>query len=153
MKSQTTQIAFDFNDKPNRPGTFSYDPTKAMDGSFNQMRSEIGDTYVDGEETCSLLSDEEYTAIIENSDSWREAKIQIVRRLLWLFLYEVDFTIDGLSLKLSERYNRLKALLKDLESGAEEAVPLMAEGLPIDDGNGGHYFYLGMLENPNKYNE
>lgn len=153
MKSQTTPIAFEFEDKPTRPGTFSFDPSKAMDGSFNQMRSEIGDVYVDGEECCSLLSDEEYTAIIEKSDSWKEAKIQIVRRLLWLFLYEVDFTIDGLSLKLSDRYNRLKALLKALESGEAEAVPMMAEGLPIDDGNGGHYFYLGMLENPNKFNE
>lgn len=142
------ETGYDFRRK--RPGTYSYNPKKIMDGDFNQMRFEIGDVYVDGDETCSFLSDEEYQAIIDNSSSWKSAKIAILKQILFLFLYEVDYTIDGLSVKMSDRYNRFKKLLDELEKGTE--VPSVDDSLIGVNGKGGHYFYYGMLENPRKFN-
>lgn len=132
-----------------RPGTFSYDPAKIDDGNLNQMRFEIGDTYVGLSANCSVLCDEEYSVLIANAGSWREAKITILKKILWIFAYEVDYTIDGLSLKLSDRYNRFKKMLDDLL--AEDALPGVADGLIGANGIGGHYFHYGMLENPRKF--
>lgn len=141
------ELGIDFRRR--RPGTYSYNPKKIMDKDFNQMRFEIGDVYVDGDAECSFLSDEEYQAIIESSSSWKNAKIAILKQILFLFLYEVDYTIDGLSVKLSDRYNRFKRLLDELES--ESAVPSIEDSLIGISGKGGHYFYYGMLENPRKF--
>ncbi len=143
----TPETGIDFRRR--RPGTYSYNPKKIRDKSFNQMRFEIGDIYVDGDVDCSFLSDEEYQAIIEDSSSWKAAKIAILKQILFLFLYEVDYTIDGLSVKLSDRYNRFKKLLDELEKGTE--VPSVDDSLIGVTGKGGHYFYYGMLENPRKF--
>lgn len=129
-----------------RPGTYSYDPSKINDNSFNQMRFEIGDVYVDDSANTSLLSDEEYVAIIESSKNWKAAKIKILKQILLMFAYEVDYTIDGFSLKLSDRYNRFKKMLEDLLH--EDALPIVND--KFISSKGGHYFYYGMLENPRK---
>lgn len=136
----------DLEIKEKRAGTFSYDPSKIRDKSVNQMRFELSDVYVDDEVNTCMLSDEEYKAIIDDSKSWKEAKIAILKQIIFMFSLEVDYTIDGLSLKLSDRYNRFKKMLDDLLK--EDALPLVDDSLL--SGGGGHYFYYGMLENPRK---
>lgn len=44
--------------------TFSYDPTKIMDGGVDQMRFELGDTVTDMGGVSSPLCNEEYEAIL-----------------------------------------------------------------------------------------
>lgn len=129
--------------------TFSYDPSQVMDGSVNQMRFELGDTELEAHTgyASAVMSDEEYRAIIEGSSGWRQAKIRCIRYLLMLFLYQVDYSIDGLSEKMSDRYNRLKGMLDSL---------LKSDNLPkaggLDrQGRGPHIFHYGMLENPWKW--
>lgn len=146
-KQEDKKTGIDFRNI--RPGNFTYNPAKCKDGSFNQLRFEIGDTFVDGEEACSLLSDEEYQAIIDHSPTWKAAKIEVLKQLLLMFAYEVDYTIDGLSVKLQDRYNRFKKLYDDLIN--EDALPEVSENAFGPNKKAPHYFYYGMLENPGKF--
>lgn len=139
-------VLLDF--RTTRPGTFSYDPSRIDDKNVNQMRFEIGDTYTGYSANCSVLSDEEYAVLISNAKDWKSAKIAILKKILWIFAYEVDYTIDGLSLKLSDRFNRFKKILDDLL--AEDTLPSVDDSL-LRAGRGGHYFHYGMLENYRKF--
>lgn len=126
--------------------TFSYDPTKINDAGFNQMRFELGDIETDGGSQTCAMSDEEYTTLITNAKTWKKAKIACLKSILMRFAYEVDFSIDGMSFQLSQRYDRWKAEYNALSG--EEQYPVMDESLFGQDGKGDHYFYYGMCDNP-----
>ena len=140
--------------------TYTYDPSQVMDGGLNQMRFELGDTELEphfctagdkpdphSEYAAAVMSDQSYIAIIENSASWKEAKIRCLRHLLMLFMYQVDYSIDGLSEKLSDRYNKLKKMLDGLLRGDD----LPKAGGLNKWGKGPHIFHYGMFENPRKW--
>lgn len=131
--------------------TYSYDPSKMMDGGKDQMRFELQDIAVDGARETCVLSDQEYDAILakttEEGLGWKAAKYKCLKAIVMRMAYEVDFSADGLSMSLSKRYDRWKALKDSLE--AEMQVPTanpLALGKNAPDG--GHYFYAGMNDNP-----
>lgn len=138
---------------------YSYDPTEITDNGVNQMRFELGDTDVSDvildEVHChglshSLICDEEYEAIIGSSSSWKNAKIKLLKHMVMQMAYDVDkFTIDGLSIDWSGRYNRFKKMLDDME--ASDNLPSVDKTVIGPNGRGKHYFYDGMLRNPRKF--
>lgn len=131
--------------------TYTYDPTKLSDGGKDQMRFELQDIAVAGAQETCVLSDQEYETIIakatEAGQSWRSAKYQCLRAIVMRMAFEVDFSADGLSLSLSQRYDRWKELKRELE---EEMQMVTANPAALGRGcpDGGHYFRAGMNDNP-----
>lgn len=133
---------------------YTYDPTKMADGGKDQMRFELQDTAVEGgAETC-VLSDEEYTALIDKVQAdgrgFRYAKYQCLEAICMKLSYEVDFSADGLSMSLSQRYDRWLAMWKRMQAEFQQITAnpaALGKGSP----DGGHYFYAGMNDNPRTY--
>lgn len=112
------------------------------------MRFELGDTDVEGGEKTCVLCDEEYLAILsrlEKGKSWRSLKIQCLESIVMKLSYEVDYKVDEMSLSLSKRYEHFKELLEDLKKSNQ--IPLF-HGNSNNNIDRGHYFTLGMQENP-----
>ena len=105
--------------------TFSYDPTQINDGGLNQMRFELGDVLVEEPEKSAYLPDEEISAVIDGSRTWKRAKFRLIETLLMRFSYEVTTEVHDAKWQLSDRvkfwqdlYKRLKAELEVEELGA-----------------------------------
>ena len=131
--------------------TYTYDPSLMAAGGKDQMRFELQDIAVDGgRETCAL-SDEEYEALIasakEAGKGFRYAKYRCLDAIVMKMAWEVDFSADGLSLSLSQRYERWKAMLKDMRADFQRITANPA-ALGKTRADGGHYFYAGMHDNP-----
>lgn len=131
--------------------TYTYDPTKMADGGKDQMRFELQDTAVEGgAETC-VLCDEEYTALIDKvtgeGRGFRYAKYKCLEAIMMKFAYEVDFSAGGMSLSMSQRYDRWKALWLRMQSEFQQ-ITANPEALGRNRLDGGHYFYAGMNDNP-----
>ena len=78
--------------------TFSYDPTKIMDGGVDQMRFELGDTVTDMDGVSSPLCNEEYEAILSKyGGNWRKARYVCLKAIVMKLSYEVNTSVDGLS--------------------------------------------------------
>lgn len=130
--------------------TFSYDPSLITDGKVNQMRFELGDTAVEGgEETCALC-DEEYQAIINETakkgKSFGYAKCKCLDAIVSKLAFEVDFSTDGLSMSLSQRYERWKEMLSG-EKRKHQYISANPTALGENSLDSGHYFRLGMNDN------
>ena len=127
--------------------TYNYDPMNIVRETKDRMRLELGDTQIEGGSDTCALSDEEYTALIEGSNNWRSAKIACLKAIVARFSMMVDFNAGGMSINFSERYERYKAKLKEMEKSAQYISASPASlGAGCEDG--GHYFRLGMLNNP-----
>lgn len=128
--------------------TYTYDPTKINDRGINQMRFELGDTFVETAETC-ILCDEEYKAVISKysgkQNSFRNAKISCLKAILAKLSYEVDYKVENMSIELSQRYKHFKDMLDGLEKSSNTAFASNIFSKQLN--RGGHYFYLGMQEN------
>lgn len=129
--------------------TYDYDPTKIKDGGKDQMRFELGDTAIEGGRDTCALSDEEYTAIIngETKRGFQYAKYKCLEAIMMRLAYEVDYSADGLSLSLSQRYDRWKELWLRMQ---KQYQYITANPAALGDNklDGGHYFRLGMNDNP-----
>lgn len=126
--------------------TYTYDPEKINEKGLDQMRFELGDTMTEGGgETCAL-SDEEYLAVLQKSEgsSWRKLKIECLKAVVMKLAYEVDYSADGLTLEMSQRFKNWKHMLDSLEKAA--AIPSGTPGVHGQT-DSGHYFRLGMQEN------
>lgn len=98
---------------------YSYNPTQINDGWLNQMRFELGDTFVMEPEKTAYLSDEEYVAALKGSKTWRRAKFRCVETLLRRFSYEVDTKVQNAEWKLSDRLDEWRRLYNQLKGGLE----------------------------------
>lgn len=130
--------------------TYTYDPARILDQPLYRMRFELGDTAVDGGgETCPLC-DEEYQAVLtrmeEEGKPFLWAKVVCLKAILAKLAYEADYSIDGLSMKLSARYGHWVELYEQVSK--EALASGMAAALRGAANQGGHYFQLGMQENP-----
>lgn len=131
--------------------TYTYDPTKITDGGKDQMRFELQDIAIGGAEETCVLSDQEYEAIIQKATKegrgWHDAKYRCLVAITMRLAYEVDFSADGLSISLSQRYDRWMALRNEMEG---EMQRIMANPAALGQGalDGGHYFRAGMNDNP-----
>lgn len=132
------------------PITYSYDPTRINKNGLDQMRFELGDTATEGEEKTCILCDEEYFAILsglEKGKSWKSLKVQCLKAIVMKLSYEVNYKVEEMSIDLSDRYKHFKEMLKDLEKSAQ--IPVFTGKLGAENvQDGGHYFTLGMQENP-----
>lgn len=129
---------------------YAYEPENCMDGGVNQMRFELGDTACEMGELSAALSNEEYTAIINSTSSWKTAKLKCLKSIVMRLSYEVDTSVDGLSYALSQRAERWKAMYKDLKKELAVGVPVANPGALTPPG-GEQYFYADMQTNPRKW--
>ena len=129
---------------------YSYDPTKIRERGKDQMRFELGDTMTEGGADTCALSDEEYTAYLEDLEdgkkAWLFAKLAILEAICVKMQYMVNTKIDVLSYDFGERADRwLKmrdALKKEILALA--SVPTMAPSITQTP----PYFHKGMQTNP-----
>lgn len=137
---------------------YSYDPAQINNGGFDQMRFELGDVEVEGGKDTTAMCDEEYTAMIKrgidiDGKGWSWAKLLCLRAIMMRFSVESDISAGGMTIDLSSRYVRWKALyLRMLQSfqlpcaniAALERQPYFYEGMqnysavssPFERGNG-----------------
>ena len=127
--------------------TYSYIPSGLDQYGKDRMRFELGDTQIDGGSDTCALCDEEYEALIAEAKDWRRAKISCLKAIVARFAMMVDFHAGGMTIEFSRRYDRYKAMLDKLE---KEAQFISASPASLGQGcaDGGHYFRLGMLNNP-----
>ena len=125
--------------------SFTYEGTQLADGGLNQMRFELGDVLVDEPDKTALLTDEEITAMLAAfPQSWKRAKFELVKSVLFRFAPEVDTKAGPVQWSLSQRYAHWRTLYDELkkELSASCALP----ELP-----GTHhrppYFFEGMHDN------
>jgi hypothetical protein len=134
--------------------TYNYDPTQIKQRGKDQMRFELGDTMTDGgAETCAL-SDEEYTAMLENVKPgmipWMWAKLYILEAILLKLSYQVNTKVDVLSYGLGDRAAHWLELYKMLYKKLmiNMCVPTIAESASRKP----PYFHTGMNDNPRSPN-
>lgn len=130
---------------------YTYEPLKCKDGHFNQMRFELGDTVTEEVGLSSMLSDEEYTAIIEaHPDNWKRAKLECLEAIVMKLSYEVDTSVDGLSYSLNQRAERWRAMFDKLKKELTAASSISGARLPKGMEKKPYYFHPDMHSNPRK---
>jgi len=129
---------------------YSYDPTKIRARGKDQMRFELGDTYIDGGADTAALADEEYTAVLDGigngKRAWKIAKLAVLEAIMFKLSFQVDTKVDVLQYGFGDRaelWRKLYGKLKD-ELATGSGYPSMA-GSAADKPP---YFYTGMNENP-----
>nr|DAX35163.1 MAG TPA: hypothetical protein [Bacteriophage sp.] len=125
--------------------SFTYDGAQIADSGINQMRFELGDVLVEEPDKTALLTDEEITAMIAAfPQSWRRAKFELIKSVLYRFAPEVDTKSGPVQWSLSQRYAQWKAIYEELKK--ELSVIGSLPELP-----GAHhrppYFFEGMHDN------
>ena len=127
--------------------TYLYDPNMLKYNGKDRMRFELGDTQIDGGSDTCALCDEEYEQLIAEGKTWRDKKIACLKAIIARFSMMVDFHAGGMSIDFSVRYDRYKAMLDELEKKGQYITANPAS-LGKGSADGGHYFRLGMLNNP-----
>ena len=125
--------------------SFTYDGALLADGGLNQMRFELGDVLVEEPDKTALLMDEEIKAVIAAfPHSWRSAKFELIKSVLYRFTPEVDTKSGPVQWSLSQRYAQWKVLYEELKK--ELSVTSSLPEMP-----GVHhrppYFFEGMHDN------
>lgn len=125
--------------------SFTYDGAQITDSGINQMRFELGDVLVEEPDKTALLTDEEIIAMIAAfPQSWRRAKFELIKSILYRFAPEVDTKSGPVQWSLSQRYAQWKAIYEELKK--ELSVIGSLPELP-----GAHhrppYFFEGMHDN------
>ena len=132
---------------------YTYNPAEIPQSSISRARFELGDVMVDGgAETC-MLSDEEIQAVIDSTRKWKTALYRLADAVCMRLAYETDWTDDGTSFNLNQRSERWMKLRDRLKAEAEAGGALPMSGAVnasvANPEDGGHYFYAGMMQNPN----
>ena len=83
--------------------TYSYNPLNVGEFGLDRIRFELGDVDVSEPEKTAYLTDEEITAVLDSSNTFKRAKFRLVESLLHRFAYEVDTKIKEADWKLSQR--------------------------------------------------
>lgn len=130
---------------------YSYEPNLCMDGRFNQMRFELGDTVVEEVGLSAMLSDEEYIAIIEaNPNNWKRAKLICLEAIMMKLSYEVDTSVDGLSYSLNQRAERWQTMFDKLKKELKAVDSVKGARLSKGMEQKPYYFHTDMHSNPRK---
>ena len=131
--------------------TYTYNPVLCQDGDFNQMRFELGDTIIEEVGLSSILSDDEYTAIITaHKGNWKKAKLVCLEAIMMKLSYEVDTSVDGLSYSLNQRAERWRAMYDKLKKELTAASSISGARLPKSMEQKPYYFHPDMHSNPRK---
>lgn len=128
---------------------YDYDPAKIQEGGKDQMRFELGDTAIEGGRDTCALSDEEYAAIIEANAGrgFQYAKYKCLEAIMMRMAFETDYSADGMSLSMSQRYDRWKEMWLRMQK-QYQTITASPAALGKNKLDGGHYFRLGMNDNP-----
>lgn len=128
---------------------YSYDPLKIKDRGKDQMRFELGDTFVDGGADTCALADEEYegmlSGIADNAIAWKKAKLSVLKAILFKMSYQVDTKIDALQYNFGGRAERWKKLYEDLKAEVGKTASVFVIDTDITEKP--PYFYTGMNSN------
>lgn len=132
--------------------TYTYNPAELTTNSVSRARFELGDVLVSGgAETC-MLGDEEITAIINSTPSWKAALYRLADAVCMRLSFETDWRDDGTSFNLSQRADRWAKLRDTFKRDADAASTIPFSGAVYDSlknpDDGGHYFYAGMTQSP-----
>ncbi len=132
---------------------YTYNPAEIATESVSRARFELGDVMVEeGAQTC-MLSDEEIQAVMDSTPKWKTALYKLADAICMRLAYETDWRDDGTQFSLDQRARRWISLRDKLKKEADASSSLPTSGAVNDSvGNaedGGHYFYGGMMENPN----
>ena len=125
---------------------YTYDPMQIRQRGKDQMRFELGDTFVDGGAATCALADEEYDAVLAelhpSKQAWLHAKLHIVEAILLKLSYQVNTRIDVLTYGLGDRAQHWKDLYEMLrkELLGNSCIPTMADSKPP-------YFHTDMKTN------
>ena len=125
--------------------SYTYNGAQLADGGINQMRFELGDVLVEEPDKTALLTDEEIAAMIAAfPQSWRRAKFELIKSVLYRFAPEVDTKSGPVQWSLSQRYAQWKALYEELKKELS-----LTSSLPEMPGtqHRSPYFYEGMHDN------
>lgn len=133
--------------------TYSYNPEKIGEFGKDRMRFELGDIFVDEEEKTAYLSDEEISAIIENSSSWKKAQFRLVDSLIRRFAYEVDEKAEPAEWSWHQRYEHWKKLRDELKSEAESESVSPLGNLNPNNFKRPPYFFEDMHANKNFFRQ
>lgn len=133
--------------------TYTYDPTKLKGSTISRVRFELGDILVDGgAETC-MLCDEEIQAVLDETPKFKRVLYKLADAVCMRLAYETDWKDDGTSFSLNQRSERWMKLRDKLKAEAEAGGALPMSGAVnasvANPEDGGHYFYAGMMQNPN----
>ena len=74
-----------------RKMSYSYNPADVGEFGLNRMRFELGDVFVAEPEKTAYLTDEEITAVLDSSSSWKHAKLRLIETLLFRFSFLLAF--------------------------------------------------------------
>ena len=130
--------------------TYTYDPAKIRARGKDQMRFELGDTAVEQRGKSSILSDEEYEAVLGGvrlgKRAWLFAKLTVLEAILFKLSYMVDTKIDVLTYGLGKRAEQWQALYDKtrkqyLASAGVPTIAACARNKPA-------YFRTDMQGNP-----
>lgn len=132
---------------------YTYNPIEITQSSVSRARFELGDVMVDGDAETCMLSDEEIQAVISSTPKWKTALYKLADAVCMRLAYETDWKDDGTSFSLNQRSERWMKLRDRLKAEAEVGAIVPTCGAVNDSvsnsEDGGHYFYGGMMQNPN----
>lgn len=134
--------------------SYTYDPSKVMDGGMDQLRFELGDTIVEQGPIASPLSDEEYQAVLKkHGNNWNMARYVCLKAIVMKLSYEVSYSVDGMSYSLSDRYQRWKEMLEEEKKSlsALHSVPRVGNEASLSPHGRTPYFYNDMQANRRKF--
>ena len=134
--------------------SYTYDPTAIMDGGLDQMRFELGDTIVEQGAITSPLSDQEYNAVLnKHGHNWKLARYVCLKAIVMKLSYEVNYSVDGMSYSLGERFQRWKEMLDEEKKSLSALHNLPRVGHPgsLSPHGGTPYFYNDMQANRRKF--
>ena len=129
--------------------TYTYDPTLIRKRGKDQLRFELGDTFIDGGAESCAVADEEYQAFVEGilpgNKSWIYAKLVILEAILLKLSYMVDTKIDVLSYGLGDRAEHWLKLYDQLRK--QYLVNLNAPTMDDRAAMKPPYYFTGIQEN------
>lgn len=134
--------------------SYTYDPTKCMDGGLDQIRFEMQDTIVEQGQVTSPLCDEEYHAILKkHGHNWKMVRYVCLKAIMMKLSYEVNTSVGGLSYSLGERAKLWKDMYEEEKKSLSGINSLPRVGHPgsLMPHGGTPYFYNDMQANRRKF--
>ena len=122
---------------------YTYNVEDLKGETVSRMRLELGDTQFNPAELTAALQDEEYQVMIDESSSWKAAKIKCIRAILMKFSHQTKTTVGTVSYDFADRV----AFWKKLYDEVRNAVPVSFAALCGGNEGSKMYFHTDMQKN------
>lgn len=124
---------------------YTYNVEDLKGETVSRMRLELGDTQFNPAELTAALQDEEYQVMIDESSSWKAAKIKCIQAILMKFSHQTKTTVGTVSYDFADRVAFWKKLYDEVKSG--NAIPVSFAALCGGDEGSKMYFHTDMQKN------